>query len=133
MTCREIFDCRFLDRVEETIDKFQDDALTSQNLSGYPCEHYARSVYPCTYLSHESLNGCSNIFIFYCQTVLKLWRYNRISGVMGSAICTFQQDALSLAFKGKFEEQTTSSSAWLPVPSSKVPEPSPGACVEDTR
>jgi hypothetical protein len=52
---------------------------------------------------------------------------------MGSAICTFQLDAVSLAFKGKFKEQTTSASAWLPVPSSKVPEPSPGECVEDTR
>jgi hypothetical protein len=56
-----------------------------------------------------------------------------ISGLMGSAVCTFQLDAVSQAFEGKFKEQTTSASAWLPVPSSKVPEPRPGACVEDTR
>lgn len=33
---------------------------------------------------------------------------------------------------GKFKEQATSNSAWLPVLKSKVPEPRPGTCVEDT-
>ena len=55
------------------------------------------------------------------------------AGLMGSAVCTFHLDAVSQAFEGKFKEQTTTTSAWLPVPSSKVPEPRPGACVEDTR
>nr|CAD7404930.1 unnamed protein product [Timema cristinae] len=36
------------------------------------------------------------------------------------------------AFKRKFKEQATSSSAWLPVLSSRVPEPRPGQCVNDT-
>jgi hypothetical protein len=34
---------------------------------------------------------------------------------------------------GKFKEQASSSSAWLPVLSSKVPEPRPGQCVNDTQ
>lgn len=33
---------------------------------------------------------------------------------------------------GKFKEQATSNSAWLPVLNSKVPEPRPGTCVNDT-
>lgn len=33
---------------------------------------------------------------------------------------------------GKFKEQATSNSAWLPVLNSKIPEPRPGTCVDDT-
>lgn len=43
----------------------------------------------------------------------------------GSFVCFF----LSI---GKFKEQATSNSAWLPVLNSKVPEPRPGTCVNDT-
>ena len=35
-------------------------------------------------------------------------------------------------FAGKFKEQATSNSAWLPVLNSKVPEPRPGTCTNDT-
>lgn len=35
-------------------------------------------------------------------------------------------------FLGKFKEQATSNSAWLPVLNSKIPEPRPGTCVDDT-
>ncbi len=55
------------------------------------------------------------------------------SGFHGSAICVFTLDAIQDAFRGKFKEQATSSSAWLPVLSSKVPEPRPGECVNDTQ
>lgn len=55
------------------------------------------------------------------------------SGIQGSAICTFSLDAIQEVFNGKFKEQATSSSAWLPVLSSKVPEPRPGVCVNDTQ
>lgn len=51
---------------------------------------------------------------------------------MGSAICSFDIKAVMEAFKGRFKEQATSSSAWLPVLSNKVPEPRPGECVNDT-
>lgn len=39
---------------------------------------------------------------------------------------------LFLPFAGKFKEQASSNSAWLPVLNSKVPEPRPGTCVNDT-
>lgn len=55
-----------------------------------------------------------------------------MNGLMGSAICSFDIKAVMEAFKGRFKEQATSSSAWLPVLSNKVPEPRPGECVNDT-
>jgi len=55
-----------------------------------------------------------------------------MNGLMGSAICTFTLDDINAVFKGKFKEQATSSSAWLPVLTNKVPEPRPGECVNDT-
>lgn len=54
------------------------------------------------------------------------------TGLMGSAICEFDLASIQKAFAGKFKEQATSSSAWLPVLSNKVPEPRPGQCVNDT-
>lgn len=51
---------------------------------------------------------------------------------MGSAICSFKLSAIQEAFNGKFKEQASSSSAWLPVLSGRVPEPRPGTCVNDT-
>merc|ERR1719507_1974862 len=56
-----------------------------------------------------------------------------LNGLMGSAVCTFHLDDVTRAFEGKFKEQESSRSAWLAVASSKVPEPRPGSCVEDTR
>jgi Sema domain len=55
-----------------------------------------------------------------------------MNGLMGSAICIFTVDDIQAAFNGKFKEQATSSSAWLPVHSNRVPEPRPGVCVNDT-
>ena len=55
-----------------------------------------------------------------------------MNGLVGSAICSFSLDSIQEVFNGKFKEQATSSSAWLPVLSSKVPEPRPGLCVNDT-
>ena len=56
-----------------------------------------------------------------------------LNGLMGSAVCSFHLDDITAAFAGKYKEQESSTSAWLPVASSKVPEPRPGSCVEDTR
>jgi len=56
-----------------------------------------------------------------------------LNGLHGSAVCSFRLDDVHTAFDGKFKEQATSTSAWLPVSNSKVPEPRPGTCVEDTR
>lgn len=55
-----------------------------------------------------------------------------MNGLIGSAICTFSLDSIQEVFNGKYKEQATSSSAWLPVLSSKVPEPRPGVCVNDS-
>lgn len=54
------------------------------------------------------------------------------NGLMGSAICSFTLDDIQAAFNGKFKEQASSSAAWLPVLSNRVPEPRPGTCVNDT-
>ncbi|XP_015783245.1 semaphorin-2A [Tetranychus urticae] len=56
-----------------------------------------------------------------------------LNGLIGSAICTFTLDSIQEVFNGKFKEQSNSMSAWLPVLSSKVPEPRPGVCVDDTQ
>ncbi len=55
------------------------------------------------------------------------------NGLRGSAICSFNLEDVEAVFEGKFKEQATSTSMWLPVPSAKVPEPRPGRCVKDTR
>ncbi len=55
-------------------------------------------------------------------------------GLTGSAVCSFRMEDLDRTFnEGKFKEQATSTSVWLPVPTARVPTPRPGSCVEDTR
>merc|ERR1719334_2173513 len=56
-----------------------------------------------------------------------------MNGLMGSAIRTFTLDDILKAFEGRFKEQATSSSAWLPVLTSKVPSPRPGTCVNESQ
>ncbi|XP_045492185.1 semaphorin-2A-like isoform X1 [Colias croceus] len=53
-------------------------------------------------------------------------------GLVGSAICTYTMENIQEAFAGRFKEQATSSSAWLPVLRARVPEPRPGTCVNNT-
>ncbi|EAT42479.1 AAEL005993-PA [Aedes aegypti] len=54
------------------------------------------------------------------------------NGLVGSAVCSFDIGEVHGAFAGKFKEQATSNSAWLPVLNSKIPDPRPGTCVNDT-
>lgn len=83
------------------------------------------------------------------------------NGLVGSAVCSFDINEVHSAFAGKifvfismntewkgfnvffvcfyyviligkFKEQASSNSAWLPVLKSKIPEPRPGTCVDDT-
>uniref|UniRef100_W8ANI8 Semaphorin-2A n=1 Tax=Ceratitis capitata TaxID=7213 RepID=W8ANI8_CERCA len=54
------------------------------------------------------------------------------NGLIGSAVCSFHINEVQAAFNGKFKEQSSSNSAWLPVLNSRVPEPRPGTCVNDT-
>ncbi|XP_040568273.1 semaphorin-2A [Lepeophtheirus salmonis] len=55
------------------------------------------------------------------------------NGLRGSAICSFRLEDVEKVFQGKFKEQATSTSVWLPVGKSSVPQPRPGTCVKDTR
>uniref|UniRef100_T1JFR9 Semaphorin-2A n=1 Tax=Strigamia maritima TaxID=126957 RepID=T1JFR9_STRMM len=87
----------------------------------------------------EYINCGKNIYSRVAR-VCKVTRYNSIksnigkkNGLMGSAICSFTINDIQDTFNGKFKEQATSSSAWLPVLNSKVPEPRPGQCVNDTQ
>ena len=41
------------------------------------------------------------------------------NGLHGSAICSFKLDDIEEVFDGKFKEQATSTSMWLPVPSAR--------------
>jgi len=51
----------------------------------------------------------------------------------GSAICAFKTRDILDTFNGNFKEQKTMNSNWLPVLKSKVPDPRPGICVDDSR
>lgn len=56
------------------------------------------------------------------------------NGLQGSAICSFDLKSINDLFdNGRFKEQATSTSMWLPVPSGIIPEPRPGSCVQDTK
>lgn len=55
------------------------------------------------------------------------------NGLTGSAVCSFTLDTIEKVFLGKFKEQVSSSSQWLPVLSSKVPTPRPGSCHHNTQ
>lgn len=83
---------------------------------------------------------------FYFNEIQSVYKFpddnNHIYGVFttslhggpyGSAICSFHLSDVQGVFAGKFKEQKTSSSAWLPVLTSQVPEPRPGLCVNSTK
>ena len=50
-----------------------------------------------------------------------------------SAICAFRLDDMKAAFDGQFKGQEDASANWLPIANSKVPDPRPGKCVNDSR
>ncbi|KAG5329524.1 SEM1A protein, partial [Acromyrmex charruanus] len=56
-----------------------------------------------------------------------------VNSIGGSAICAFSMDNILEVFQGAFKEQETINSNWLRVLQEKVPEPRPGACVNDSR
>ncbi|XP_058804180.1 semaphorin-1A isoform X2 [Phymastichus coffea] len=56
-----------------------------------------------------------------------------VNSISGSAVCAFSLQDIQDTFEGLFKEQSTQNSNWLPVPSSKVPDPRPGQCVNDSR
>ncbi|RWS17386.1 semaphorin-1A-like isoform X2 [Dinothrombium tinctorium] len=50
-----------------------------------------------------------------------------------SAVCAFRMQDIYEVFNGPFKGQENPDSNWLAVQSSKVPEPRPGQCVNDSR
>ncbi|XP_076068284.1 semaphorin-1A-like isoform X3 [Oratosquilla oratoria] len=55
------------------------------------------------------------------------------NSIPGSAVCAFSMRAILDTFEGAFKQQEDIYSNWLPFPSSKVPEPRPGSCVNDSQ
>ncbi|KAL1513542.1 hypothetical protein ABEB36_002943 [Hypothenemus hampei] len=55
------------------------------------------------------------------------------NSISGSAVCAFSLQDITDTFEGNFKEQTAINSNWLPVLSSKVPDPRPGQCHNDSR
>lgn len=55
------------------------------------------------------------------------------NSISGSAVCAFSLQDIMDTFEGDFKEQETLTANWLPVMSSKVPDPRPGQCVNDSR
>lgn len=56
-----------------------------------------------------------------------------VNSISGSAVCAFSLQDITDTFKGNFKEQSAINSNWLPVQSTKVPDPRPGQCVNDSR
>ncbi|XP_076383198.1 semaphorin-1A isoform X3 [Megalopta genalis] len=56
-----------------------------------------------------------------------------VNSIGGSAVCAFSMKNVLDVFQGAFKEQETINSNWLRVLPDKVPEPRPGACVNDSR
>lgn len=55
------------------------------------------------------------------------------NSISGSAVCAFSLQDIADTFEGNFKEQEALNANWLPVQSSKVPDPRPGACHNDSR
>ncbi|XP_037088463.1 semaphorin-1A-like [Pollicipes pollicipes] len=55
------------------------------------------------------------------------------NAIGGSAVCAFRLQSVLDAFAGPFKERASLNSNWLPVPASRVPEPRPGQCVNDSK
>lgn len=54
------------------------------------------------------------------------------NSIPGSAICAFTFQDIMDTFEGPFKGQESVHANWLPVQSTKVPEPRPGQCVKDS-
>ncbi|KAG8201715.1 hypothetical protein JTE90_012778 [Oedothorax gibbosus] len=55
------------------------------------------------------------------------------NSISGSAVCAFSLEDIFHAFNGPFKGQDDINANWLPVATTKVPEPRPGMCVNDSR
>ncbi|XP_037074527.1 semaphorin-1A-like, partial [Pollicipes pollicipes] len=57
----------------------------------------------------------------------------RRHAIGGSAVCAFRLQSVLDAFSGPFKERASLNSNWLPVAASKVPQPRPGQCVNNSK
>ncbi|XP_037074531.1 semaphorin-1A-like [Pollicipes pollicipes] len=55
------------------------------------------------------------------------------NAIGGSAVCAFRLQSVLDAFSGPFKERASLNSNWLPVAASKVPQPRPGQCVNNSK
>lgn len=55
-----------------------------------------------------------------------------LNSISGSAVCAFRLEDIQRVFEGSFKGQEDMNSNWLPVVNSKVPEPRPGQCVNNS-
>lgn len=55
------------------------------------------------------------------------------NSLAGSAVCAFRMEDIYRAFDGQFKGQEDTNANWLAIQNSKVPEPRPGQCVNDSR
>ncbi|XP_020291407.1 semaphorin-1A isoform X2 [Pseudomyrmex gracilis] len=56
-----------------------------------------------------------------------------VNSISGSAVCAFSLQNIADTFAGSFKEKSGQYSNWLPVPESKVPDPRPGQCSNESR
>ncbi|KAL6443082.1 hypothetical protein ACFW04_002802 [Cataglyphis niger] len=56
-----------------------------------------------------------------------------VNSISGSAVCAFSLQDITDTFAGNFKEQSAMNSNWLPVQDTKVPDPRPGQCTNDSR
>lgn len=56
-----------------------------------------------------------------------------VNSIGGSAVCAFSMADVLQVFQGAFKKQENINSNWLRVLPEEVPEPRPGACVNDSR
>ncbi|GFX52020.1 semaphorin-1A [Trichonephila clavipes] len=60
-------------------------------------------------------------------------RETTLNSISGSAVCAFRLEDILKTFDGAFKGHEDVNFNWLPVQNSKVPEPRPGQCVNDSR
>ncbi|XP_022692617.1 semaphorin-1A-like isoform X2 [Varroa jacobsoni] len=56
-----------------------------------------------------------------------------LNSILGSAVCAFRLEDIEATFNGPFKGQDGKNSNWLRVVDSKVPEPRPGTCVNESQ
>lgn len=112
-------------------------------------DYYYRSCYTavaCASRIASSPDNAVNILIAESTTELISGQYGGtsaqliygtfttpVNSISGSAVCAFSLQDIADTFAGNFKEQSAMNSNWLPVQDTKVPDPRPGQCTNDSR